>query len=282
LLLFDKDLLLVFCNKRQRQMLGYPDWFFGPCPPTIDEIFWFNAKRGEYGAGDPLKLVEDRMALVAKRVEHVFERRRPNGSLLEIRGRPLDGGGFVTTYLDITEQRRGQDALLFLAHHDVLTNLPNRFFALERLKLQLMQLQRGESLAVVFLDLDGFKPINDRHGHAIGDEVLKCVASRLVRSVRESDTVSRYGGDEFLILMTGGSGHHEAEALVDRLKTKLSETIVVGDYNLSISSSFGIALYPGDGKNVDDLVRVADQRMLESKRAAKTLGRNRVEAENLG
>jgi len=108
LLLFDKNLRLAFCNRRQRKMLDYPDWFFTGKAPTIAEIFWFNASRGEYGAGDPLAHVEHRMKLVAKREEHVFERRRPNGTLLEIRGQPLEGGGFVTTYLDITEQRKGQ------------------------------------------------------------------------------------------------------------------------------------------------------------------------------
>jgi diguanylate cyclase (GGDEF)-like protein len=274
LLLFDKDLMLIFCNRRQRQMLGYPNWFFGPCPPSIEEIFWFNAKRGEYGVGDPLKLVEDRMALVARREEHVFERRRPNGNLLEIRGRPLEGGGFVTTYLDITEQRKGQEALHFLAHHDVLTNLPNRFSATEKLRAQIEGLRQNETLAVVFLDLDGFKPINDRHGHAVGDEVLRVVASRLLRSVRESDSVSRYGGDEFIILMNRGSGYLEAEALVARLKAQISETMAIEGYRLSVSASFGIALCPHDGSNVEGLVKVADQRMLQSKRIGKSLGRN--------
>lgn len=266
LLLFDKDLKLAFCNQRQRKMLDYPDWFFGENPPHISEIFWYNATRGEYGAGDPQDHVDHRMALVAKREEHVFERRRPNGTLLEIRGQPLEGGGFVTTYLDITEQRKGQDALRYLANHDVLTNLPNRFSAMGELESRIARLQPQASLAVVFLDLNGFKPVNDRYGHAIGDELLKSVAHRLAHSIRESDHISRYGGDEFVILMNCGSGRHEAEMLAERLERSLSEPFSVSDNELFISASIGIAVCPEDGVRVDELVGAADKHMYVAKR----------------
>lgn len=266
LLLFDKNLRLAFCNQRQRKMLDYPDWFFSANPPTISEIFWYNATRGEYGAGDPADHVEHRMALVAKREGHVFERRRPNGTLLEIRGQPLEGGGFVTTYLDITEQRKGQDALRYLANHDVLTNLPNRFSAMGELESRIARLQPGSSLAVVFLDLNGFKPVNDRYGHAIGDELLKNVAHRLSHSIRESDHISRYGGDEFVILMNCGSGRHEAEMLAERLEKSLSGAFYVGDIELFISASIGIAVCPEDGVRVEELVSAADKHMYVAKR----------------
>jgi diguanylate cyclase (GGDEF)-like protein len=266
LLLFDKNLLLAFCNRRQREMLGYPDWFFGPCPPSISEIFWFNAKRGEYGLGDPLELVEHRMGLVAKREEHVFERRRPNGTLLEIRGKPLEGGGFVSTYLDITEQREGQEAIRYLASHDILTNLPNRYSATENLKHRLSILGRRDSIAILFVDLDGFKPINDKYGHTCGDEILKAVALRLARSTRENDHVSRYGGDEFLILLNCGSGQIEAEVLAERIKRRLAEPFVVGEHRLCVGATVGIAVCPEDGNTVEDLVNVADHRMLTAKR----------------
>lgn len=266
LLLFDKNLKLAFCNQRQRRMLDYPDWFFSDSPPAISEIFWFNATRGEYGAGEAAEHVEHRMALVAKREEHVFERRRPNGTLLEIRGQPLEGGGFVTTYLDITEQRKGQDALRYLANHDVLTNLPNRFSAMGELEARIARLQPQATLAVVFLDLNGFKPVNDRFGHAIGDELLKLVAYRLSHSIRESDHISRYGGDEFVILMNRGSGRHEAEMLAERLEQSLADPFYLGDLELFISASIGIAVCPEDGRHVEELVSAADKHMYVAKR----------------
>lgn len=266
LLLFDKNLRLAFCNQRQRKLLDYPDWFFSGKPPTIAEIFWFNASRGEYGAGDPLEHVAHRMKLVAKREEHVFERQRPNGTLLEIRGQPLEGGGFVTTYLDITEQRKGQDALRYLANHDVLTNLPNRLSAMEELKVRISRLQPEGSLAVVFLDLNGFKPVNDRFGHAVGDDLLKTVAHRLSHSIRENDHISRYGGDEFVILMNCGSARQEAEILAQRLEKSLTEPFRLGDRELFISASIGIAICPEDGTLVEELVSAADKHMYVAKR----------------
>lgn len=266
LLLFDKQLRLAFCNQRQRKLLDYPDWFFSENRPTINEIFWFNASRGEYGPGDPLEHVEARLKLVEKRQEHVFERARPNGTLLEIRGRPLEGGGFVTTYFDITEQRKGQEALQFLANHDVLTGLPNRLRAMNELSRRLERLLDKSTLAIIFLDLNGFKPVNDRHGHGVGDELLKSVAHRLRQTVRESDHTSRYGGDEFLILMNCGSEHLEAEVVAERIAERLAEPFYVGDLELKISASIGIALCPNDGMSVEELVAVADKHMYVAKR----------------
>lgn len=273
LLLFDPDLKLAFCNQKQRKMLDYPEWFFGDTPPTIAETFWFNATRGEYGAGDPAAHVEHRMGLVAKREGHVFERRRPNGTLLEVRGQPLEGGGFVTTYLDITEQRKGQDALNYLANHDVLTNLPNRFSAMSELERRIAKLQDNATLVVVFLDLNGFKPVNDRYGHAVGDLLLKGVAHRLSHSIRENDHISRYGGDEFVILMNCGLGRHEAEFLAERLEKCFIEPFCINDIELTISASIGIAICPEEGTRVEELVSTADEHMYVAKRKGPSFPR---------
>jgi diguanylate cyclase (GGDEF)-like protein len=266
LLLFDRSLRLVFCNERQKLLLDYPSWFFGPNPPTIEEIFRYNATRGEYGPGDPEAHVDLRMKLVARREEHVFERRRPNGTLLEIRGVPLEGGGFVTTYLDVTEQRRGRDALQYLATHDILTNLPNRVGLYQEIERRAETLKEGMSLAVIFLDLDGFKPVNDRFGHALGDEVLKIVGRRLRNSIREADYVARFGGDEFVILANFSSTRGEIEQMAQRVARSLRLPVQFPEASVEIGVSIGIAIAPDEGTSAETLLEVADSNMYFSKR----------------
>ncbi|MEO6607106.1 MAG: PAS-domain containing protein, partial [Aestuariivirga sp.] len=124
LMLVDKNLKLVFCNEQQKKLLEYPPYLFEFGNPSLEQLFRFNALRGEYGEGDIEKHVADRMTLVQQRRAHVFERTRPNGTVLEIRGVPLSGGGFMTTYLDITERRPLTKAVLDNAEYDKLTGLP--------------------------------------------------------------------------------------------------------------------------------------------------------------
>ena len=201
--LFDKDLRMVLCNAEQKRLLDYPDELFASQWPTLEQIFRFNAERGEYGPGEVEEHVSNRMAIVAQRRPHIVERTRPNGTVLEIRGTPLEGGGFVTTYLDVTEQRRAQALAVHLAHHDAMTGLANRMLFMDRLRQSMARAKRGHRMAVLYIDLDRFKPVNDRLGHAAGDAVLKRVAERLRSVVRETDTVARLGGDEFVVIQCG-------------------------------------------------------------------------------
>ena len=265
LLLFDKDLNLVLCNAQQKRLLDYPDELFANKNPSLKQIFTFNAQRGEYGPGNVDDLVKSRMDLVATRRAHVFERKRPNGTIVEIRGMPLSDGGFVTTYLDVTEQRKYQALVAHLAHHDQLTGLPNRSLMLDRLQIALAGARRGRNVAIHYIDLDKFKPVNDRYGHAVGDHVLKTAASQLLASVRETDTVARIGGDEFVIIQVDIETADDAAVLAKRVIASVSTQQFLEDADISVNASMGIAFSPWDGDSADELLRKADQAMYRSK-----------------
>jgi diguanylate cyclase (GGDEF)-like protein len=265
LLLFDSNLKLVLCNAQQRRLLDYPDSLFANGNPSLQQIFTFNAERGEYGPGSVDDHVTMRMDLVAKKRAHVFERKRPNGTILEVRGMPLADGGFVTTYLDVTEQRKNQALIAHLAHHDQLTDLPNRTLMLDRLQVALAGVRRGRKVALHYIDLDRFKPINDTCGHAVGDLVLKSVSKRILGAVRETDTVARIGGDEFVIVQVDMESAADAEVVARRVIASISETRFHEDADITVNSSIGIACAPWDGDTSDELLRKADQAMYRSK-----------------
>ncbi len=171
------------------------------------------------------------------------------------------------------EQRRGlEEQIHFQAFHDVLTGLPNRNLFDDRLALAIARADRdAEGLCVMFLDLDHFKEINDSHGHASGDGVLRTVANRLRGCIRENDSVSRIGGDEFLLLFPELGDRDDAERVGNKILRQFSNPFVVRGLSLSVTASIGIALYRVHGTTSDQLVKSADQAMYR----AKTLGRNR-------
>ncbi len=265
ILLFDKKLKLVLCNGQQKRLLDYPDNLFADGSPSLEQIFLFNAERGEYGPGNIDDLVNIRMDLVARKCAHVFERKRPNGTVLEIRGMPIAEGGFVTTYLDVTEQRKGQALVEYLATHDQLTELPNRTLLLDRLQVALAGSRRGSKIALHYIDLDGFKPINDKHGHTVGDLVLKNVARRMRSTIRETDTVARVGGDEFVIIQAEIESAEDADVLARRIVASVSGACFGDDEAVSVGASIGIALAPWDGNSPDELLLKADQALYRSK-----------------
>ncbi len=169
-----------------------------------------------------------------------------------------------------TETEAAEQALKSLSRSvglDPLTQLPNRALLIDRCTHALASARRrGSRLALLFLDLDQFKPVNDSLGHALGDEVLKKVAQRLTTAVREADTVSRYGGDEFLILLSEVSQPSDAEAIAGKLIAAVAEPCLVGGHALQLSASIGISLYPDDGDDIDLLIRKADSATYRAKR----------------
>ncbi|MER9032228.1 EAL domain-containing protein [Mesorhizobium sp. M0674] len=200
--------------------------------------------------------------------ERSTDRSLADGRTLLVARRPLTGGGWVATFEDITERRRAEERMSHLAHYDTLTDLPNRSMFRERLD----QAMTGDTpLAIFSLDLDRFKAVNDTWGHPAGDWLLKCVAERLRHSLRsDTDVVARLGGDEFAILQFKPKGATDAEQLAKRIVAVVSQPFRDKGRDMHVGISLGIALYPGDGKDADTLLKNADMALY----SGKSEGRN--------
>nr|WP_292439863.1 EAL domain-containing protein [Methylophaga sp.] len=203
--------------------------------------------------------------------------RRKNGELyaeLLTISALVDEHGETVNYLglfsDITQSKEQQQALEMMAHYDMLTQLPNRSLFADRFKQAIAHSNRHHSLlAVVFLDLDGFKPVNDRYGHDTGDQLLIEVAQRIKASIRQDDTASRLGGDEFVLLLNDISSIDHCERLIKRIRHSIELPYVLDGDNISLSASLGITLYPLDQADADTLLRHADQAMYQAKLAGR-------------
>ncbi|MFN4324926.1 MAG: EAL domain-containing protein [Azonexus sp.] len=389
--LFNQDAQLELCNTEFGRLLELPDNLTRPGTP-IQAMFRFNAERGEYGPGDPEQITRSLMQRVREPSKHHFERTRPNGKTLEIRGVPLAEGGFVTVYTDITERRqsaereqlaqkvyshspagiiftdeahrilsinpattqmtgfepfelqgqtvfaliqfeRGQapeemsnqlvsrgtwngelavirkngqpfpagtrinrvddpqsglpahyvwiladiterkqaeDRMRHIAQTDALTGLPNRMALHMRLAQILPDARRHQwKVAMMFLDLDRFKTINDTLGHQVGDELLREVACRLSRLVRESDFVARLGGDEFVIILPAISTPADAATVASKITATLSTPIEADGHELHTSPSIGISIFPDDGTDGNTILKNADTAMYHAKAAGR-------------
>lgn len=177
---------------------------------------------------------------------------------------------FVGIFSDITHTKKQQEQLSMMAHYDVLTGLPNRALFADRFNQAIMHSNRNQKLlAICFIDLDNFKPVNDNFGHKTGDMLLIEVANRLLESVRGEDTVSRLGGDEFALLLNDIDSEKECMRMLDRILHKLEMPFVINDHSHYISASIGATLYPHDNEDVDTLLRHADQAMYHAKLAGK-------------
>lgn len=404
----DADLRMVTHNKQFQQLLDFPEALLQKPDLCFEELIRYNAERGDYGPGDPAQQTAAIVARAREFLPHKFERVRPNGVVLEIRGMPLPEGGFVSTYMDITERKRAdlqqriaatafesqegmfvtdaqrnilsvnrafsaitgysaeeavgqnprmfksgrQDAAFYaamtdsiqrqgrwqgeiwnrrkngelypewlmitsvkdasgqvtnyvaaltditlrkqaedeiknLAFHDALTQLPNRRLLNDRLRQTMAASKRSACYgALMFLDLDNFKPLNDAHGHEVGDLLLVEAARRLSGCVREMDTVARFGGDEFVVML----GHlnmdvmeatAQALAVAESIRATLSQPYVLtiphdGEDDVTVEHhctvSIGVALFSNLEASPDDILKWADVAMYKAKEA----GRNRV------
>ncbi len=214
--------------------------------------------------------------------EVVMGLRSPDGSLrwILINASPLCTGdatqpnAAVATFTDITERKAAQQRAEFLAHHDPLTGLPNRLLLRDRLERAIALARRSHGrVALMFLDLDRFKTINDSLGHPIGDQLLKAVVERLKTCVRESDTLSRQGGDEFVIVLGDARDSEAVARLADKIQERMATPFLVDRHALSTSFSIGIALFPDDGDDFDSLTQKADTAMYHAKHAGKNAHR---------
>jgi diguanylate cyclase (GGDEF)-like protein/PAS domain S-box-containing protein len=390
---FNKGKVLELYNQEFLRLLDLPPALMAQSPLTMEKIFRFNAARGEYGPGDTESQVQALMARTDAPQAHHFERTRPNGKSLDIRGAPLPNGGFVTTYTDVTERRasekrdhlaqkvfdhtptgilvtdngqriisanpatlamsgyesfeiigqtifallefeaasdlerlqeeinrqggwngelqilrktgelmpvgvratrvedlnaerthhfiwiladiterkHAEERMRHIAQSDSLTGLPNRLALQIRLAQTLPEARRHEwQVAIMFIDLDRFKIINDTLGHPVGDEMLREVACRLSHVVRETDFVARLGGDEFVILLPAINSPADAAIVANKIIGSLSAPIITDNHELHTSPSIGISIFPDDGSDGDAILKNADTAMYH----AKSAGRN--------
>ncbi len=267
LLMFDSSHRLVVANQRYIEMFGVSTEVVKPgC--TMHELLNHRREIGSFkGDVDEYCATLFRKMAQGKIFQTIME--TANGGSIQVSYRPLQRGGWVTTLEDITERRRVEDRITHLAHYDALTDLPNRALFHEQLKRELARIAPGEQLAVLYIDIDEFKSVNDTLGHLIGDELLKSVAASLGRCVRDTDFVARLGGDEFAIVQTGIRTADDVTGLVMRVLDTIREPYECLGHQVTTDASIGIALAPQHGTDLDQILKNADLAMY----AAKSAGR---------
>jgi diguanylate cyclase (GGDEF)-like protein len=261
---FDGAQKLIVCNQRYLEMYGLSPERVRP-GISLREIIELRYAAGSGIAAMSLEAYHSWLSsLSAAGAPHDTIVELTNGKTLEVHQRPMADGGWVATIADITERRRTEAKILHLAHHDALTNLPNRELLHKRLE-KACEHTENRAVAVLCLDLDRFKEVNDTLGHATGDLLLKEVAGRLSACLRQDDTLARMGGDEFAILQANASQPRSATALADRVIETLTAPFEVNGHQMLIGTSVGIAVAPGDGTDAGELLKKADLALYQVK-----------------
>jgi diguanylate cyclase (GGDEF)-like protein len=262
---FDAAHRLIVCNDRYVDMYDLPRDRVGPGTP-LTEIVDMRFEAGSFPAMSREDYLHWRtkVAVSADPTDSIVELR--NGRTFKIRHRPMPDGGWVATHEDITEQRRSEVKIEYMAHHDALTDLANRVLLNERLEQALgSRIHREQMVAVHHLDLDQFKAVNDTFGHPVGDKLLRTVAERLRGLVRETDTIARTGGDEFVIVQAPITDPAQATSLAQDIIVLIGEPFDIDGHQAVVGTSIGIAVGPGDGLTPDKLLRNADLALYRAK-----------------
>ena len=262
LVLFDINRRVVICNKRYQELFGFTAEQVKPGTPIIELI--------KHRLSLGLKVPDDGDSYIRAQIEgpvtaanayHEFA----DGRIIAYAIRPMPDGGGVVTHEDVTDQRRIEARIAHLAHHDALTDLPNRVLLRQRLDAALKNVTAQKPAAVLWLDLDRFKDVNDTFGHAAGDELLKIAAKRLRNCVRGGNTVARLGGDEFAVIQTGTDQPQGATTLALRIIEAISAPYEINDHQVLVGTSVGISVAPVDAIVADELLKNADLALYRAK-----------------
>jgi diguanylate cyclase (GGDEF)-like protein len=263
LLMVDASQRIVVCNDRYIEMYGLSRDIVKPgC--TLTELFRHRAEVGHL-TRDPEAYREAILSEMKKETQANWIIDTGDGREIRIVHRRMQSGPWVVTHEDITEQRAAEAQISHMAHHDALTDLPNRVLFRQRMEAQFSRLGRVQKFAVLCLDLDRFKSVNDALGHPFGDKLLRHVAERIRGCVREGDTVARLGGDEFAVLQGNISEPSEASLLAARLNAAISAPFDLDGHQVVIGVSVGIAFAPSDADDPDQLLKSADMALYRAK-----------------
>jgi diguanylate cyclase (GGDEF)-like protein len=267
LFMLDAELRLIVCNRRYIKMYDLSPDVVRP-GASIRELLEHSIAQGNHPGMTGEELYQDYLRRVAGGGA-TYHRHLADGRVIKIVHQRMMHGGWVATHEDITERYRAEEHIARMARHDMLTDLPNRVLLHEKMAEGLDRVAaRMHSMAVLCLDLDDFKTVNDTLGHPIGDKLLRAVAERLAGAVRETDTVARLGGDEFAILHSEAD-RHSSEALARRLVDALATPVVIDGHEINTGISIGVAVAPDHGMAGDHLMKCADLALYHAKAAGR-------------
>jgi len=268
LCMFDAEKRLVVCNERYARLYQLPPELLRTGTPHADIIrhrVVTGLLKSDTSEGAAKQFLSKLAALpydaVSSRIDEFAD-----GRLICVTRQPMAGGGWVATHLDVTEQRRSEAKIAHMAQHDALTDLPNRVLLRERMEHALAVTRNGGlDLAVLMLDLDRFKEVNDTLGHPAGDSLLRAVAARLRECTSETALIARLGGDEFAVIDYVTNPAVEAATLAENIRKALCEPFDLGDHRVTVGTSIGIAIAPRDGNDSDMLMKSADLALYSAK-----------------